>query len=322
MCARLAMAVSTLALVAGMALPAFAQDEKTPAFAQVLPKDAQVLVTWGAVVDAAGYTVSRRLATEAADKNVVVNATPIKETSLPDTGLTNGTAYIYSIQASFADGSKGDPIEAVGTPHAALTLAGRPFQFYDIETLNPGSAAIDGNVLTIRASGADIWDGEDGQTFLATPISGDFTITMKLNEKPVIADDGDSTFGKVGLQAKLGIQPDSAYGLVFASVERSPEYMFEGRRGPGQEAEDWSGGLVDFEEAVFPAWLRLQRQGNNFTASYSTDGTNFTVLDPPGAQMIENVPAEIQVGITATAHNNELYIIGKVDVPSVVITTP
>jgi hypothetical protein len=196
MCVRLAMVASALALVAGLALPAFAQDEKTPAWAQVLPKDGQVLVTWAAVKDATGYTVSRRMVGEEIDKAKAVNAAPVKETSLVDQGLTNGTSYIYSVVASFADGSKGDPKEAVGTPQAAITLAGKPFQSYDVETLNPGSAKVDGNVLTIQGAGADIWDAADGHTFLATPVSGDFTFTIKLNEKPVIANDGTFARGE------------------------------------------------------------------------------------------------------------------------------
>jgi hypothetical protein len=319
--ARLAMMAAALVLVAGAARPALAQDEKTPAFAQVLPKDAQVLVTWGAVADATGYTVSRRNAGEEIDKAVVVNATPVKETSLVDMNLKNGQALIYSIQAVFADGSKGEPAQASGTPHAALMLGGKPFQFYDIETTNPGGVAINGNVMTIRASGADIWDGEDGQTFLATPVSGDFTMSFQLNENPKIENDESSDFGKVGAQAKFSLMPDSPYALAFASVLRTPKYMFEGRRTQGGGEGNWSGGIVDEEEKIFPAILRLIRRGNVFSAEVSTDkGATFQRL--MDNQTMEGAPAEMQVGIAATAHAADLYINGLIDVPSITLTTP
>lgn len=317
-CLRLAVVVGALALAAGAVRPACAQDEKTPAFAQVLPRDGQVLVTWAAVKDATGYTVSRRKVGEEIDKAVLVTAQPVKETSVVDTGLTNGTPLIYAVQAVFADGSKGDPAQAVGTPHAPIL--GR-FQYYDIETLNPGSVTIENNVLTIRASGADIWDAQDGQTFLATPVAGDFTITMKLNENPIIADDEFSNFGKVGLQAKFSITPGAPYALAFASVERTPEYMFEGRRQPGGGG-NWSGGIIDYDDAKFPAWFRLTRRGNVFSAEVSFDGTSFRKISPPGDQTMQNVPQELFVGIAATAHDPDLYIIGKIDATSVVITTP
>jgi hypothetical protein len=313
----LAVVAIALALVLGGARPAFSQDEKTPAWAQVLPKDAQVLVTWAAVTDATGYTVSRRKVGEEPDKNVIVNAEPIKETSLADANLTNGTSLIYSIQANFADGSKGDPKEAVGTPHAAIL--GR-FQVYDVETLNPGGAVVDGNVLTIRGSGADLWDGEDGHTFLATPVSGDFTITMKVLENPTIENGETSDAGKVGLEAKAGMIPDSPYAYVFTSVVRTPKYMSEGRRVQGG-GDTWSGGIGEDDTKVFPAVFRLTRRGNNFISEVSLDdGKTFEkVFDD---QEIPDAPAEMYVGIGATAHTDGLYVNGKVDVPSIVITTP
>jgi len=315
---RLAMAAAALVLVVGGSRPAFSQEEKTPAWAQVLPKDAQVLVTWGAVVDATGYTVSRRAAGEEIDKAVVVNATPIKETSLTDSNLKNGTALIYSVQATFADGSKGDPKEAVGTPHAAIL--GR-FQSYDIETLNPGSVAIANNVLTIRGSGADLWAGEDGHTFLATPVTGDFTISMKVLENPIIENDESSTAGKVGLEAKAGMIPDSPYAYVFTSVERTPKYMSEGRRNQGGGDGNWSGGIVDDDAKVFPAVLRLTRRGNNFITEVSLDdGKTFQKVHDD--QTIENAPAEMYVGIGTTSHTDGLYISSKIDANSIVLTTP
>jgi hypothetical protein len=323
MCVRLAMVASALALVAGLALPAFAQDEKTPAWAQVLPKDGQVLVTWAAVKDATGYTVSRRMVGEEIDKAKAVNAAPVKETSLVDQGLTNGTSYIYSVVASFADGSKGDPKEAVGTPQAAITLAGKPFQSYDVETLNPGSAKVDGNVLTIQGAGADIWDAADGHTFLATPVSGDFTFTIKLNEKPVIANDGSSDFGKVGPQVKAGVNPGSPYALVFASVSRDPEFMLEGRRvqGGGDTFSGPAGGEgVLPDDAKWPTWLRLVRKGQVFQAFYSEDGTNFKQIFED--QTMQDMPADVYVGIAATSHNDDERVIGKIDVPSITLTTP
>src|SRR5262245_13858765 len=73
-CIHLTVLAAAMALVAGTIQPARAQDEKTPAFAQVLPADGKVLVTWAAVKDSTGYVVSRRNAGEDASKNVVVNA--------------------------------------------------------------------------------------------------------------------------------------------------------------------------------------------------------------------------------------------------------
>jgi hypothetical protein len=320
LCARLAMVASAFALVVGIGLPAHAQDENTPAFLQVLPKDGEVLVMWGAVKDAKGYNLSRR-APGADITTATVIAKEIKETSFNDKGLKNDTPLVYSVQAILADGSLSEAVEASGTPHAPIL---QKFQYYDIETANPGSVKIDGNVLTMRASGADIWAGADGQTFLATPVSGDFTITVKLNEKPIIENDESSDAGKVGPQAKFGIVPDSPYAFVYASVSRDPEFMFEGRTEQGGENGNFSfpsaGGGVLPEDAKFPVWLRLVRRGNVFSPSYSYDGTTFQKISDD--QTLPNAPAEMQVGIAATSHTDGLYINGKIDAPSIQITTP
>jgi hypothetical protein len=316
-CIHLTVLAAAMALLGGTIQPARAQDEKTPAFAQVLPADGKVLVTWAAVKDATGYTVSRRNAGEDISKAVVVTAKPIKETSLTDSGLTNGKPLIYAVQAIFADNSKGDPAQASGTPQAP-TLG--KFTFYDIATTNPGSVTVDSkNVLTIRASGADIWDASDNHTFLATPVSGDFTMTMKLLEDPTIENGESSDFGKVGLQAKFSITPGDPYALVFASVHRDPEVMFEGRRMAGG-GDTFSGGTVNFDDMKFPVWIRLIRKGKTFTAQQSADGKTFTsVFDD---QAFDNAPKDMFVGIAATAHNADDYVDGKIDATSIAITQP
>jgi hypothetical protein len=319
-CICLTVLAAAMMLAGGATRPVFAQDEKTPAFAQVLPKDGQVLVTWATVKDATGYTVSRRNAGEDISKAVVVNAQPIKETSLTDTGLTNGKALTYAVQAIFADGSKGDPKEASGTPNPPVL---GKFQLYDIETINPSTVTVDSNnVLTIHAAGADIWDNLDGQAFLATPVSGDFTLTAKILAAPT---GGDPTYGKVGVQAKFSITPGDPYAFVFASVARDPEFMFEGRTvaggGDGNFSGPSSGGDVpDPDNAKFPVWLQLKRVGNVFSSSYSNDGKTFSkVFDD---QTFDNAPKDMFIGIAATAHDDSTYLDGKIDATSITITTP
>jgi regulation of enolase protein 1 (concanavalin A-like superfamily) len=318
-CIHLTVLAATMALVAGTIQPARAQDEKTPAFAQVLPADGKVLVTWAAVKDATGYTVSRRNVGDDISKAVVVNAQPIKETSLAVDGLTNGTPILFSVQAIFADGSKGDPKEAVGTPQTPIL---GKFQFYTLETTNPGSVSVDNNnVLTIHSAGADIWDTADGQTFLATPVSGDFTLTAKVLGAPT---GGEPTYGKVGVQAKYSITPGDPYALVFASVARDPEFMFEGRRqaggGDNFSGPSAGGDIPDPDNAKFPVWLRLTRKGNVLSSSYSNDGKTFSpVFDD---QTFDNAPQTMYVGIAATSHDDATYLDGKIDATSITITTP
>jgi regulation of enolase protein 1 (concanavalin A-like superfamily) len=49
-----------------------------------------------------------------------------------------------------------------------------------------------------------------------------------------------------------------------------------------------------------PQWVRVVRSGNTFTASYSSDGTNWAEV---GTETI-TMPASIFVGMAVTSHNN------------------
>jgi hypothetical protein len=53
---------------------------------------------------------------------------------------------------------------------------------------------------------------------------------------------------------------------------------------------------------VAPRWLKLQRSGNTFTASYSTDGVTFVQFGTTMVLMAETAT----VGLATTSHNNSV----------------
>jgi regulation of enolase protein 1 (concanavalin A-like superfamily) len=54
------------------------------------------------------------------------------------------------------------------------------------------------------------------------------------------------------------------------------------------------------QSGVAPRWLKLQRAGNTFTASYSVDGATFVQFGTATVVMAETVT----VGLATTSHNN------------------
>ena len=48
--------------------------------------------------------------------------------------------------------------ESSATPQNPTKLPPGDFLYYDIDTANPGSVTLDGNALTIRASGPPLWE--------------------------------------------------------------------------------------------------------------------------------------------------------------------
>src|SRR5262249_713027 len=155
-------------------------------------------VTYGNVLNAVGYNIYRHDVGQPASAAVKVNAQPITQSFFIDTGLTNGKPLLYSVKAVFQDGSEGPAsAEAVVTPHLPIPGA---FFAYDSGTVPPRRAGLDNkNVLTVKASGGELWDNFDSGTFIATPVSGDYTITVKVLGKPV---GGHATAAKAGVMIR------------------------------------------------------------------------------------------------------------------------
>src|SRR5262249_18199392 len=99
--------------------------------------------------------------------------------------------------------------------------------------------------------------------------------------------------------AKAGvmIRNDSTAGSAFAAVLVSPSngITFEWRASAGASASQQLAVSV-----AAPVGLKLVRAGNAFTASYSTDGINWTGIGPsPSA----TIGATALAGLAVTSHN-------------------
>jgi hypothetical protein len=331
---------AALALGAVLAGPTQAQlvvgPFVAPASFYVIPRDGAIVLSWSAVFHPTlvGYNVYRRDTGRAADANVLMNATPIIATSVADAGadnkgLKNGTSYIYSVRAVFL-GSDGKAVEGPST-RDVVASAQAPvkgiFTLYDIETLTPGSAAVDaGNVLTIQGSGAEVWDTRDAHSFLAVPVSGDFQVTIKLNERPSKATTGTSNSGKIGLEIKTDLQVGAPYAMFFASVDRSPnEFLFEGRgstTGAGTNKTFSQGPGIASADAKFPVWLRLVRKGSVIQAFIATDAAGANFQQVGDDQDYGSLPAIVQVGVAASALSEGNYVLGKLDYSTLKIENP
>jgi regulation of enolase protein 1 (concanavalin A-like superfamily) len=315
----LAMMAVALGLVAGGT--AYAAPVDTPSAPILTPDDGRVLVEFGGVLKATGYNVYRHAAGGTA---ALVNATPTTQSWLVDdnngAGLTNGTPLFYSVKA-VVNGAEG-PASAENVTTPAPPLFGS-LRLYNITTpgINPapGSVTLDSasDTVTIHASGDDIWDAQDGQSFLAAPVTGDFTITAKFLGAPT---GGEPTYGKVGLMMRTGLEPLDPYAYAFISVHRDPAIMFEFRKlldGTG----NGGGGNGDIaDDQKYPVYLRLSRQGTTMSAQQSLDGSNWT--DIYDAQDFTRLPPTVYVGVSATAHMDGSYLDGKFQASSLSITTP
>jgi hypothetical protein len=313
-CIHLAMLTAAMALLAGATRPAHAQGvSKTPAFVQAFPNPGAVLVTFGNVLNATGYNIYRRDVGQTADKAVKVNAQPISQSFFIDTGLTNGKPLLYSVKAIFQDGTEGPAsADAVVTPQMPI-LGG--FFSYEIGTAHPSSLTLDGNTLTVKASGGELWDNYDSGTFIAAPVSGDYTITVKVLGHPV---GSTSDAAKAGVMIRENLIAGERYAYLFVSQSRDPEVLYEGRKGIlGGDPGNYSQGGTSLDDTKFPIWLRLVKQEATITAFQSFDGTNFTQVGDP--QDYGRTFPQTYAGLGVTALADGEYTTAQFDVSTLQI---
>jgi hypothetical protein len=218
-----------------------------------------------------------------------------------------------------AEGSQSTQSEV--TPQNATVLPAGSFFYNDVDTLNPGTVTVAGNILTIRASGVPLWDHDDGQTFLAMPVTGDYQITAQIPVHPENdpADTNPNGNAKVGLMIRASLFRGDVYSAVFSSAQRDPPVLNEGRSSTVGAANAFSFGSSTAEaDTPYPLYLRLLKQGSMVTAFESIDGgKTYTALADP--QNITGLGSRTYAGVFVEAETDGQYAIGEFDTTSIKI---
>jgi glucose/arabinose dehydrogenase/PKD repeat protein/type 1 glutamine amidotransferase len=153
----------------------------------------------------------------------------------------------------------------------------------------------DADTWVVAAAGADTWQGTDeyGAVYLPGVADTDWTATVKIERQ-----------GNTNQSAKAGIivrndmtQPGRSPG--YAAMTLRPGLGFEWLRdtdGNGTLDASSNGGGT-----AYPAWVRLVRDGNDYTGYWSTDGENWTVVGGPAT--LPNAGSPQDVGLMVLSHN-------------------
>jgi hypothetical protein len=218
---------------------------------------------------------------------VKVNDSPVTGNSYVIDGLTNGTIYDVAVSA-VVNGAERSPqtpeagADGVGlvgpvVPEPAAKIAGIDnWSVYNIGTRDPGLASVDASgVITMQAGGNDAWNNADGISYLAVPITGDFTAITRIVSGPT-AGAGTDGWTNGGLMARDTLAPSSRFANAqIAEGSASNPLQFKKRLVAGRTPENVDNPLAD--DTARPVWFRLTRRGLKFTAEYSQDkGTDAT----------------------------------------------
>lgn len=143
---------------------------------------------------------------------------------------------------------------------------------------------------TVRGGGSDIWGSSDQFNFASRALAGNGSVVAQVNSVS-----NSSAWAKAGVMLRDG----SAANASFADVVVTPAngVHFQWRPWGGAAPSDIAvNGIVSA-----PLWVRLDRSGNSFSASFSYDGANWTQIGEP--QTVWMNPAA-QAGLAVSAVNN------------------
>lgn len=157
-----------------------------------------------------------------------------------------------------------------------------------------GSARFDGLSWRVNGGGADVWGASDQFHFARRTWSGDVTLIAKVRSLSNTAN-----FAKAGLMIRDGTGADASYAFAFFTPNNPQPYagaLLEARAGAGTTATSHGSTAGVFA----PAWLKLVRSGNVFTASRSADGVTWTQF----GSVTVGMNATVQAGLAVCANDN------------------
>ncbi len=199
---------------------------------------------------------------------------------------------------------------------ATVPVVNLPWAAADVGSVTVAGTAYDaGSTTTLTDTSSDIYGTADAFQFDSQKVTGDVTITAKLNSVT-----SGSGYVKAGLMVRNTLDAGSAMAL-----EAYPSGgLFEYRTAAAGTAAQVAVG----NGAVAPQWLRLVRAGATLTGYTSPDGVTWTQT---GTQTI-TMNAAVYVGLALSSHDTShsaTAVFGNVSVTSAqtptkvaVLTTP
>ncbi len=209
-------------------------------------------------------------------------------------GGTDGNVYAFGLPTSSASGPPPDPscpsgwtCQDVGTPSPA------------------GSEVVSSGSWTISSGGAGLGGAGDSLRLLTQPMGGDVQLTALAGTLP-----SGSTHAQEGLIIRQTGDPVSPFYAAYLTGSGSLAVAY--RVTPAVVA------VVRSVTVSIPSYIAVQRVGDQFQASASTDGITYTLI--PGTTVAIAMPASILAGLAAASGANGTA--GTAQLSQVTVGTP
>ena len=165
-----------------------------------------------------------------------------------------------------------------------------------------GNVTFADSLFTVKGSGADVWGSVDELHFAYTPISGDGSITARVDSVTYT-----NAWTKVGVMLRETTAANSKHAFMLVSPGKGLALQFRASTGG---ATSHIGG----PRATAPYWVRLTRAGTRITAAISTDGLAWTTVGSATISMGSSIHAGLVVsshvdGTLATARFSNVRVV-------------
>lgn len=152
----------------------------------------------------------------------------------------------------------------------------------------PGSFALDSGTITLKGSGADIWNAADAFQYAALPLSGDGEVTVRITSLT-----NTNGWAKAGIMFRESLDPGARHVSIFATPSN-------GLAVQRRTTTNNSSGHVSAGTFSGPVWLKLIRSGTLFTALRSSDGLRWSLA----SEVNVSFTSTLWVGLALTSHDN------------------
>jgi len=145
-----------------------------------------------------------------------------------------------------------------------------------------------GPPIIMTGGGADIWGTSDQFHFAYKQLSGVGSITAR-----VVSLTNTHSAAKAGVMIRESLAADSVHATVSVTPSSGVEFL---RR-------TITAGTSDSDvqaDITAPQWVKLTRNGNNFTAEYSSDGADWQML---GVPLSIPMPLDVYIGLIVCSHD-------------------
>jgi alpha-L-fucosidase len=255
---------------------------QTPTDLTATPSPSSIALNWNSSLSDATFSVMRSTSLSGSYSSI---ATGISSTTFTDTTAVAGTPYFYKVAA--IQGGATSPYSAVA-PAVLSGTADPAWQSRDIGAVGAAGGFVQsGASMLVNGSGADIWGTADEFRYVYQPLTGDGTITAKV--ECVTNTNG---WAKGGVMIRESLDANSRYVIAFMSPSNGTALQNRTSTGGSAAGVSASTGLSA------PYWIRLKRTGNTFDATQSSDGVNWTSLGSTTVSMASNG----YIGLAVSSH--------------------